>query len=51
MKLKVVQEKKLIIIDTPILNVDDNPTARKEAEASIITSKKNGATFCLPHHL
>jgi hypothetical protein len=42
--------KKLIRIDTPILNMDDSPAARKEAEAMIATSARNGATFCLPHH-
>ena len=42
--------KKLILIDTPILNVDDNEAARREALEKIRTSKKAGATFCLPHH-
>lgn len=42
--------KSMIIIDTPILNVDDTPAARKEAEAVIAASKKLGASFCLPHH-
>lgn len=42
--------KKLIVIDTPILNVDDTPEARREAEARIKKSKELGATFCLPHH-
>lgn len=42
--------KGMIIIDTPIINVDDNPTARQEAERVIAASKKTGATFCLPHH-
>lgn len=42
--------KSIIIIDTPILNVDDTPAARKEAEAVIAASKKLGAAFCLPHH-
>ncbi len=42
--------KKIIIIDTPIINVDDTPEARKEAEATIKASKAYGATFCLPHH-
>ena len=31
--------KGMIIIDTPILNVDDNPTARQEAEKVIAASK------------
>ena len=42
--------KGLIIVDTPILNMDDNAAARKEAEAVIGQSKKIGATFCLIHH-
>jgi len=42
--------KKIHIIDTPIINVDDSPEARKEAEATIKRSAKAGATFCLPHH-
>ncbi len=42
--------KEMIIIDTPIINVDNNPTARKEAEEVIAVSKELGATFCLPHH-
>lgn len=42
--------KKMIIIDTPIINVDDNEKARREAEADIETSRKLGASFCMPHH-
>jgi hypothetical protein len=42
--------KKIIIIDTPIINVDDNEAARKEAAAVIAASRELGATFCLPHH-
>lgn len=42
--------KKLIVIDTPILNVDDNETARREARATIHASRQAGATFCLLHH-
>lgn len=42
--------KKVIIIDTPIINVDDNEIGRKDAEASIKASRDIGATFCLPHH-
>ena len=43
--------EKMIIIDTPIINVDDNADARKEAEKVISNSKKMGATICLPHHV
>ena len=42
--------KKLIIIDTPILNVSDTKEGRKEAEAKIKRSAKAGSTFCMPHH-
>jgi len=42
--------KKVIIIDTPNINVDDTAAGRKEAEDAIKLSKKLGATFCLPHH-
>ncbi len=42
--------KKFILIDTPQINVDDNPAARKEAEARIRQSAKNGCDFCLIHH-
>jgi len=52
-KIKAIQEKigkKLILIDTPVLNMDDNAAARKEAEAIIKTSAALGSTFCLIHH-
>lgn len=52
--IRLAQErtgKKLIIIDTPILNVDDNSSARAEARQTIEASKRLGATFCLPHHV
>jgi hypothetical protein len=42
--------KKMIIIDTPIINVDDNASARNEAKKVIELSRKAGATFCFPHH-
>lgn len=42
--------KGMIIIDTPIINVDDNPSARKEAEAVIEKSGKLGSSLCLLHH-
>ena len=42
--------RKMTIIDTPILNVDDNPKARVEARQTIEASRKLGAAFCLPHH-
>ena len=42
--------KKVIRIDTPILNVDDNKDAYKETEAIIADCKQKGADFCFPHH-
>jgi hypothetical protein len=52
-KVKSVQDKigkKLILIDTPVINVDDSEAARKEAKAIIKTSAEIGSTFCLIHH-
>ncbi len=42
--------KKMILVDTPIINVDDNENARREAEQVIAACAKNGSTFCLIHH-
>lgn len=42
--------KKVILIDTPILNVDDSAEGRAKAEARIALSEKVGSTFCFPHH-
>lgn len=42
--------KKIHVVDTPQLNVDDNPMARMEAQKTIETCAKNGAEFCLIHH-
>ena len=42
--------KKMILIDTPIINVDDSAAARQEAREIIHRSKMCGATFCLLHH-
>ena len=42
--------QQMILIDTPIINVDDNEAARREARATIHRSKECGATFCLLHH-
>lgn len=42
--------KKMIMMDEPILNVDDNPIARMEAEQAIKKCAARGATFCLPLH-
>ena len=42
--------KRVIIIDTPIINVDDTTEARREAEATIKSCREIGAAFCMPHH-
>lgn len=42
--------KKLIIVDTPIIDVTDTKEGRKSALETIEQSRKNGATFCMPHH-
>ena len=42
--------RSMILIDTPIINVDDNETARREAREVIRRSRECGATFCLLHH-
>lgn len=43
--------KEIIIIDTPVMNVDDSADARREAEAAIKRSHDIGSTFCLLHHV
>jgi len=40
----------LIRVDTPIVNVDDSPAARREADDAIARCRREGATFCLLHH-
>ncbi len=42
--------QKIILVDTPAINVDDNAQARREAEMTIARSQQAGATFCLIHH-
>lgn len=42
--------RKVILIDTPILNVDDTSAGRREAADKIAECRRNGATFCFPHH-
>ncbi|MDR0441953.1 MAG: hypothetical protein LBH44_00940 [Treponema sp.] len=52
-RIKRIQDKigkKLILIDTPVLNMDDTEAARREAEAVVKTSAEIGSTFCLIHH-
>lgn len=43
-------QRKVILVDTPPINVDDSAEARAAAARTIAESKRNGATFCLPHH-
>lgn len=42
--------RKLILVDTPIINVDDTEPGRREARAVIRRSREYGAAFCLIHH-
>jgi hypothetical protein len=49
-KAQDVLGKKLIIIDTPVINVDDTEQARKETNEIFKYSAKIGSTFCLIHH-
>lgn len=42
--------KDFVMIDTPVINVDDNPQARQEAEATIRRCGEYGAKICLLHH-
>ena len=42
--------RRIIMVDTPMLNVDDTPEGRREAEAKIKAAAKRGSTFCLIHH-
>ena len=51
--VKLVEDKtgkKIILIDTPIMNVDDTAAGRAEALAIVKRSSELGATFCYPHH-
>lgn len=41
---------KFILVDTPIINVDNTDEGRAEARALIHKSAEIGATFCLIHH-
>ena len=42
--------KKIILIDTPIMNVDDTKEGRAETRAIIERSRKLKCEFCFPHH-
>ncbi|MBE6562715.1 MAG: hypothetical protein E7660_03165 [Ruminococcaceae bacterium] len=43
-------ERPMIMVDTPVINVDDNAAARAEAEATIKESAARGSKICLIHH-
>ena len=45
-----IAEHKMILIDTPGINVADTAEGRAEAQATIRKSAELGATFCLIHH-
>ena len=42
--------KKMILIDEPILNMDDTAEARRESQQMIKECAARGATFCMPLH-
>ena len=42
--------KKIIMVDTPGINIEDSAQGRQEAMATIRKSRENGADFCLIHH-
>ncbi len=42
--------KEIIMVDTPVFNVDDNESARRQAEKTAKESAERGAKFCLIHH-
>jgi hypothetical protein len=42
--------QKIILVDTPVVNVDDTAEARRAAEKTFAQSRKAGSTFCLIHH-
>ena len=42
--------KKIIMIETPSINVEDSEAGRKEAKEKIHLAKTMGADFCLIHH-
>jgi hypothetical protein len=52
-KIRAAQDalgKKIIIIDTPVVSMDDNPAARAETQAVFRRSAEIGSSFCLIHH-
>ncbi|GHV87626.1 hypothetical protein AGMMS50255_9220 [Spirochaetia bacterium] len=49
-KAQDILGKKLIIIDTPVINVDDTEQARKTVRDIFKYSAEIGSAFCLIHH-
>jgi hypothetical protein len=50
LKAREVLGMPLIIIDTPVINMDDTEEARRESRAVFKRSAALGAAFCLIHH-
>lgn len=42
--------REVIMVDTPIINVDNTETGRREAEATIKACSDRGSKICLIHH-
>lgn len=42
--------KEMILVDTPVINVDNTKEGRREAEATIGECARRGAKICLIHH-
>lgn len=42
--------REMIMVDTPVINVDDTAEARREAEATIRDCAARGSKICLIHH-
>lgn len=42
--------RRMILVDTPVMNVEDSAAGRREAAKVVARSRKLGATFCFPHH-
>ena len=43
--------RKMIMVDTPNINVEDSAEGRREAQLQIRQSRELGADFCLIHHV
>jgi hypothetical protein len=51
--VKLTEEKTgkpMIMVDTPVINVEDSAEGRREAEKAIKQSAERGAKLCLIHH-